>query len=156
MPFSSLRNPHTIHHFQSDIMKNPYTLKALRIVRQGGFTLMELMLVLAIIGLLIVASTKIAPAIMKKGKVTAAKTDIGNLSGFVLSYQNTHGGRLPSSLSVLKTSGDITDAMTKDPWGNDYILTVPGKRSKEKFDLYSIGSDGVDGNEDDIGNWESE
>lgn len=115
---------------------------------------MELMLVLAIIGLLIVAGTKVGPAILRQGKVTAAKADIGNLSGFVLSWQNTHSGRLPNSLRQLMDKGLITEAMMKDPWGNDYMYAVPNKRSKEKFDLYSIGDDGADGTGDDVGNWE--
>jgi len=40
-----------------------------------------------------------------------------------------------------------------DPWGKAYSYKSPGERSGDKYDLYSCGPDGIDGNEDDIGNW---
>jgi general secretion pathway protein G len=41
----------------------------------------------------------------------------------------------------------------KDPWGNAYHYRIPAQKSKRGYDLFSSGKDGVEGNEDDIGNW---
>jgi general secretion pathway protein G len=125
--------------------------------RSAGFTLMELMLVLGIITLLIAAGMKMAPIITKSGKTTAASADIGNLQGAILMYQNKHTGKLPQSLEAMVRSGDITDALLMDPWGNPYKYEVPAKRSKtDKYDLYSMGQDALPGNGDDVGNFEAQ
>ena len=41
-----------------------------------------------------------------------------------------------------------------DPWDNEYMYANPGKNNTTKFDVWSMGADGMDGSEDDIGNWE--
>ena len=120
----------------------------------AGFTLMELMLVLGIIGILVAAGVKMGPAIQKQAKNGSAKADVATLTGFVTSYQSSHGGRLPSSLQDLVSKGIITEQMATDPWGNPYKLLVPNKRSKQdKYDLFSQGSN-VEDEADDIGNWD--
>jgi general secretion pathway protein G len=124
--------------------------------RSAGFTLMELMLVLGIITLLIAAGMKMAPIITKTGKNTAATADIGSLNAIILGYQNKHAGKLPLSLEKLVSSGDMTENMLNDPWGNPYKLEIPNKRSKtEKFDVFSMGHDGLPNTADDVGNFES-
>ena len=42
-----------------------------------------------------------------------------------------------------------------DPWDNDYKFAAPGKHNTDSFDIWSIGPDGQDGTDDDIGNWET-
>jgi general secretion pathway protein G len=42
----------------------------------------------------------------------------------------------------------------KDPWGHDYIYRYPGAKNPNGYDLYSVGPNGTDGDEDDIGNWQ--
>jgi general secretion pathway protein G len=135
------------------INRKPGQLASLRNLRRSGFTLMELMLVLGIISILIVAGVRIGPAIQNQAKIGAAKADIGTLSGFLISYQSTHSGRLPASIKVLVDKGVITEAMSTDPWGNPYQLVVPAKRSKDKFDLFSQGKT-VEDESDDVGNWD--
>jgi hypothetical protein len=83
----------------------------------------------------------------------AAKADIGTLSGFLISYQSTHDGKLPASITALVEKGIITEAMSKDPWGNPYQLVVPAQRSKDKFDLFSLGKK-INDESDNIGNWD--
>lgn len=134
-------------------LHTPSPLARLQRTRNSGFTLMELMLVLGIISILIVAGVRIGPAIQNQAKAGAAKADIGTLSGFLISYQSTHSGRLPNSLKVLVDKGVITEAMSTDPWGNPYQLVVPAKRSKDKYDLFSQGKT-VEDETDDIGNWD--
>ncbi len=120
--------------------------------RGAGFTLMELMLVLGIISILIVAGVRIGPAIRTQAQNSSASADIGTLSGFIMSWQSTHGGKPPKSINDLVTKGIITEQMSTDPWGNTYLLETPARRSKDKYDLYSKGKN-PDDPSDDIGNW---
>ncbi len=130
-------------------------ITAIRSRSAAGFTLMELMLVLGIITLLIAAGLKMAPVITKSGKETTARADVGNLGACLLQYQGKHSGRLPSSLDKM-VGREITEEMLMDPWGNKYIYKLDGsRRSKEKYDIYSIGHDGIDGSPDDVGNFET-
>ncbi len=121
-------------------------------VHRAGFTLMELMLVLGIISILVVAGVKIGPAIQKQAKNGTAKAAVATLSGFVMSYQSGHSGKLPTSIDQMVKNGMITEDIATDPWGNKYQLVVPSKRSKDKFDLFSQG-DSVEDESDDVGNW---
>ena len=81
-----------------------------------------------------------------------AKAAIATLSGYVMSYQASHAGKLPASIDQLIEAKIINEEIATDPWGNKYQLVVPAKRSKEKYDLYSLGED-VEDESDDPGNW---
>ena len=130
-------------------------LTSLRSLRQSGFTLMELMLVLGIIALLTVTAIKVGPMVSNQGKITKVQGDIGILGGLITSYEAQTGGRLPASVQVLLDKKIVTDeAIITDPWGHHYVLVTPAKRSKDRYDLYSFGPDGQDGTDDDIGNWD--
>ncbi len=135
------------------IMKNnPTLIRPLSRHRLAGFTLMELMLVLGIIGILVAAGMKIGPAVTNSAKVGTAKSEVTTLTGFLTSYQSTHSGRLPSSIKELVSKNIIPEEMAQDPWQNPYQLVVPARRSKDKYDLFSTGRDVAD-DTDDIGNW---
>jgi general secretion pathway protein G len=47
----------------------------------------------------------------------------------------------------------LIEAVTKDPWGHEYRYRCPAIKAKRPYDVYSIGKDGVEGTDDDIGNW---
>jgi len=49
----------------------------------------------------------------------------------------------------------LMEEVPKDPWGQEYKYRYPAQKSKKPFDVWSVGKDGVDGNEDDIGNWKA-
>ena len=51
---------------------------------------------------------------------------------------------------------NVFSNLPQDPWGNDYIYVVPGAKNTIKFDVRSKGPDGVEGSEDDVGNWAEE
>jgi len=122
-----------------------------------GFTLMELLLVLAIIGLLMGGVAVGYKSIMNNGRETKARNNILTIQALIMQYSVKF--RQPPSGSVglraLITRG-ITDdeGLFTDPWNQPVVYKVPGTRSGDKFDVYSIGKDGIDGNDDDIGNWE--
>ena len=137
--------------------------------RDAGFTLIEIMVVIAIIGIL---ATLIVPKIMGRpdeARATAAKHDVGTLvQAFKLyrldigRYPTTEQGvkalvEKPTSEPVPQNwkAGGYLDSIPKDPWGNPYQYANPGTRSE--IDVYSFGADGKPGgtgNDADIGNWQ--
>ena len=135
----------------------------------AGFTLIEIMVVIAIIGIL---ATLIVPKIMGRpdeARATAAKHDVGTLvQAFKLyrldigRYPTTEQGiralvEKPTSEPVPQNwkAGGYLDSVPKDPWGNPYQYANPGTHGE--IDVYSYGSDGKPGgtgNDADIGNWQ--
>jgi len=124
-----------------------------------GFTLMELLLVLAIIGLLMGGAAVGYSSIMDRGRITKMKGNIGTLVGYIQTYSVESRGQPPSQAAGLRALvtkrilGD--DELLIDPWGEPVEYKVPSSRSKDKFDVWSKGPDKISGNEDDIGNWNS-
>lgn len=130
-----------------------------------GFSLIELIVVLVILGLL---ATVVGPKVMdklSKGKAEIAKLQIDQLEG-ALGLFRFDVGRYPSTAEGLAAlaqdpgmqnwSGPYLDKLTlpKDPWGRDYEYRAPGQYGD--FDLFSLGADGVEGGEEenaDITSW---
>ena len=136
---------------------------------QRGFTLIEIMVVVVIIGVL---GAIVVPQFMSRpdqAKVTAARTDIQAIATALemyrldtFNYPSTQQGlealtKQPASTPVAKNwnpQGYLKN-MPLDPWGTPYQYLNPGTHSAG-YDLFSLGSDGVAGGEGygaDIGNW---
>ncbi|MCU0913395.1 MAG: type II secretion system major pseudopilin GspG [Planctomycetes bacterium] len=133
-----------------------------------GFTLIELMIVVVILGLL---ATVVMPKILDKpeqARRTKAKVDIRAIQSALAMFK-TDTGRFPTSAEGLQTlvtnpgirgygKDGYIERVPSDPWGNRYVYISPGVRSKD-YDLLSYGKDGEQGGTDDdadIGSWNLE
>jgi len=125
-----------------------------------GFTLMEMMLVLGIIGILVTVTTMSLSGVMEDAKVTKAKTGIRDLNIHLLSFRTNTGGLLPTQLEglVARPSGlgkkpwrqYAKENELIDPWGSPYVYRNPGKQNPTGFDLFSLGPDKKEGTDDDV------
>jgi general secretion pathway protein G len=117
-----------------------------------GMTLIEILVVLAIIGLIMGGVAIMAFNAFDDSKVKAAAKDIANLQTSVEMYRVAKN-KCPKSVQELKAAGIIAK-VTKDPWGNDYVFKCPGEHGP--VDISSNGKDGEAGTEDDINSWDED
>jgi general secretion pathway protein G len=118
-----------------------------------GMTLIEILVVLAIIGLIMGGVAVVAVNAMTQARIDTTRTDIGNLTASVEMYQLQKKGKCPKTVQDLKAAGLIKKA-NQDAWGNDFVLKCPGEH--DGVDISSAGPDGEFGNEDDINSWDAE
>lgn len=136
-------------------------------LKQNGFTLLELLVVLLIIGLL---AGYVAPKVVGKGdqaRQVAALRQINAIEGALNEYR-IDNGRYPTAEQGLKALVSKPESqpipnnwkrywskrtLPKDPWGREYQYRNPGE--KEDIDIFSLGKD-KDSEKDDIGNWDAD
>ena len=141
--------------------------KNIKQLRQGGFTLIEIMVVVVIIGILVAA---VAPKILSRpgqARIAKAKLDITSLeNAFEMykadnyQYPSTDQGvealvKKPAGSPQPRNynKGGYIKKLPKDPWGKDYVYLNPGIHGE--IDIYSFGPD-QQPSDDDIGNWNIE
>jgi len=139
-----------------------------RISRHSGFSLVEILVVLVIMGLLI---SVVAPTVLNRAddariqkvyadfKAIETALKIYRLDNYI--YPNTEqslealvdASTIDPEPRNFKTGGYLTE-VPRDPWGRPYLYLSPGENGD--IDLYSLGADGISGGEGqnaDIGNW---
>ncbi|MEI6898021.1 MAG: type II secretion system major pseudopilin GspG [Psychromonas sp.] len=133
--------------------------------KQTGFTLLEIMVVIVILGVL--ASMVVPNLMANKDKADRQKvvSDLVALENALDMYRldNNIYPTTDQGLEALlnKPNGDpeprnypeggYIKRLPEDPWGNEYLLTYPGDHGK--IDVFSVGQDGEEDTDDDIGNW---
>ena len=147
-------------------MNHPHAFRA---AARSGFTILELLLVLAILAVLagIVSSRFVGQS--QAAKVKAARTQLENLN-LALNRFEVNLGRFPTSsegleVLIVRPSDDAKkdwqgpyldgDKIPLDQWGNPWNYRIPGQHRQDGFDLWSNGPDGREGGGDDIANWAS-
>jgi general secretion pathway protein G len=124
---------------------------------RAAFTLMEMMLVLAIIAILIAIGAVTLGEVDENAKFTAAEAQMSTLKTAITQYK-TLNRTMPPSLEALVTPPSnarhkrqlVKEEGILDPWGSKYKYRTPGRKSKSGYDLYSMGPDKKDGGDDDI------
>jgi general secretion pathway protein G len=119
-----------------------------------GMTLIEIMVVVAIIGLVMGGVGLMAFNRFKDAQTDTAKKDVVQIQQAVEMYMTQKKGKCPRSMQDLKAAG-IASKVSKDPWGNDYELKCPGSDGRS-VDIISAGPDGEKETDDDISNFMEE
>lgn len=131
--------------------------------RSGGFTLIEIMAVVIIMGLLMGMVGVTVFAQVDKAKVTTTKGKMAQLES-ALEFYRMDNSKYPATLQGLIKKPDGARSYPRggylrkkeallDPWDREFEYTNPGSKNQYSVDLSSPGPDGILGNEDDINNW---
>ena len=145
------------------------TFPRIGLTRARGFTLIEIMVVVVIIGLLAAAVVPAVIGQLERARMTKAKEDIQGFETALAMFQldnakfpTTEQGlaalvQQPNDPSIRnwRPGGYLQHNISKDPWGGDYHYESPGTHGKQ-YDVYTLGADNEPGGEGvnaDIGNW---
>ena len=131
-------------------------LKSPRKSTRHGFTLLEMLVVMALIGLLVGTVAVSMRGHIARSRITTAKLDIAKLNDAVESYNGFHASypTQDQGLKILTGTEDVATQFIKghelkDPWGNTYEYLVPGKND-QPFEIISAGPDKQFDTEDDL------
>ena len=138
--------------------------------KQLGFTLLEIMVVVVIMGMLASIVSFNVMGSKADAEVRKTRIDIKNIQQ-ALDLYKLDNRRYPTTEQGLKAlitkptaspvpknwkKGGYVQELPEDPWGNKYQYANPGVHNPDSYDLYSFGPDQEEGSDDDIGNWQSE
>ena len=117
----------------------------------GGFTLIELILVTVIIGILAGMVMVNFGGRAREAQIRAAKGDISNLCTAVDLFALDNNDNYPENLdNLVNGSRRYVRELQPDPWGNAYNYKPPTDVMLADYDIFSSGPDGVPGTEDDV------
>lgn len=129
---------------------------------KSGFTLIEILLVVVIIGILAAVAVPRLGGRVKQAQIAAAQSDVDSI-GMALRLYEVDNGSYPGSLQGLVTTPGaapnwrgpyLEKGIPNDPWGNAYIYAHPGSHNPNGYDLHSMGPDGTE-SADDVCNWQT-
>jgi general secretion pathway protein G len=143
------------------------TLRSMRRSARRGFTLLEIMIALAILGLLVGLAVTNLDTIFGGAQGKTAHLFVNESIKLPLTSYRIQMGDYPSTaegLQALITAPSaradqwrgpyLSDAkIPSDPWGEPYVYRYPGTKNKTSYDIFSKGPDRTEGTKDDVGNW---
>ncbi len=137
---------------------------------KNGFTLIEIMLVIIIIGILVAMVVPNFAGRGEQARRAAARADIETNLSTGLDLYELDNGRYPTTeqglmaLLAKPTSTPVPNnwsgpylkkkKIPQDPWGNDYKYVAPGTHNTDGYDLFSLGADGIESSDDTV-NWKA-
>jgi general secretion pathway protein G len=135
-----------------------------------AFTLLEIMIALAILGMLVALAVTNLDKVLGDASGSAAKLFVNESIKLPLTSYRIHMGDYPSTAEGLQAlitppSGHadqwhgpyLADGkLPLDPWQQPYVYRYPGTKNKTGYDVFSKGPDKIEGTKDDIGNWSEE
>jgi general secretion pathway protein G len=134
--------------------------------RHAAFTLVEIVLVIAIIAVLGAAAIYKIKGTVDVAKETRVESDIKNITTQLKVYEARNQApptaeqglkalvEMPTLEPLPARWSQLHEEIPKDPWNREFRYAFPPKRSKADYDVFSLGKDGVESN-DDIGNWKT-
>ena len=135
--------------------------------REAAFTIVEILVVVAIIGIMALMVVPRLSGRTEAARRAAAQADIRANLAVALDLYELDNGAYPTTEQGLRglvsepapappnwNGPYLKGGVPKDPWGNPYIYVYPGRRAGA-YDLASWGGDGAEGGDDDIVNWET-
>lgn len=134
--------------------------------KKRGFTILEILIVLAVIGMLVALGVSQADKILGQSQEDVARIWVNETIKVPLTSYRIHMGSYPTTeeglQALLRAPANRADRwrgpyiggnqVPTDPWGNPYQYRFPGSRNEGSYDVYSFGPDGVDSDQN-IGNW---
>ncbi|HEY0711537.1 MAG TPA: type II secretion system protein GspG [Polyangia bacterium] len=118
-----------------------------------GMTLLEIMIVLALIGLVMGALGWGLSGQLARGKVKTAKIAAGSIANAAQQYMIDNNSNCPTSIDDLVAAKNLPKK-PKDPWGRDFTMKCPGTNDPDGVDVTSAGPDKQEGTADDVKSWE--
>jgi general secretion pathway protein G len=133
--------------------------------RTGGFTLVEMLLVLVILATLAAIVIPKMAGRSQQAKVTAAQSQISSIEMALDAFEVDNGyypktGGLDDLINQPANAPEwkgpyLKKGVPLDPWGNQYTYDYPGKHNANGYDIMSMGPDGRANTDDDITNWDA-
>lgn len=117
-----------------------------------GLTLIEMLVVLAIMSLILAVVGTNLFEYLERAKEQTAKIQVGRIDEAVELHRLQHRA-YPAGLDAIHLNAD--KPVPPDPWGVEYSYAAPGEHNPRRFDVASAGRDNQHATSDDVGNWEA-
>ena len=123
-----------------------------------GLTLVEIMVVMAILGVLMAVLGGSLLGYLDSANEDATKLTIGKMDQALQVCAAKHKGKYPSTSQGLEAAAKYMPdgKVPQDAWGQDFQYFSPGTHSDAPYDILSVGKDGQEGSDDDVKSWDSD
>src|SRR5262245_27443247 len=127
--------------------------RRVRRLAQRGMSLIEIMIVVAIMGMIIGTASVVYFQRLEKARITNTKILMKEIEKAVLAFRTENNDSCPKGIEDLVTQRYL-NKKPQDPWGQGLTMVFPGQHDKDGIDLTSSGKDKQMGTQDDIHSWD--